>query len=84
MIVKYKLGRLPLPEKPQQFIPQQRFIHGIQPLPVEESDVLELETLPNLHKDPFDRMIICQAKARNLTILTPDNTIRSYPVKTAW
>lgn len=84
MVVKYKLGKLPLPNSPAQFIPKQRYIHGIEPLPLEENDTLELEALPNIHFDPFDRMLICQARARNLTILTSDNLIHSYPVKTAW
>lgn len=84
MIVKYKLGRLPLPERPKVFIPKQRFIHGIEPLPLEENDVVELEALPKIHTDPFDRMLVCQALSRNLTILTPDKLIRQYPVKTKW
>ena len=84
MEVKYKLGKLPLPSSPSQFIPKQRFLHGIESLPLEENDTLELEVLPNIHNDPFDRMLICQARARNLTILTNDKLIRSYPVKTAW
>ena len=84
IIVKYKLGKLPLPQKPSIYIPRQREIHSIEQIGLEESDVTELEKLPDIHKDPFDRMLIRQAKARDLTILTPDKTITSYPVKTAW
>jgi len=84
IIVKYALGRLPLPSRPVEYIPKQRFIHGIKTLPLEESDVVELEGLPKIHDDPFDRMLICQARARNLTILTPDKVIQKYPVKTTW
>ena len=84
IIVKYKLGRLPLPERPATFIPKQRYIHGIEPLALEENDVIELESLPKIHADPFDRMLICQALSRNLTILTPDKLIQNYPVKTEW
>ena len=84
IIVKYKLGRLPLPLRPLDYIPKQRYIHGIESLPLEETDVIELESLPKIHDDPFDRMLICQARARNLIILTPDKTIQKYPVKTSW
>src|SRR3989344_6706337 len=65
MVVKYKLGRLPLPSLPSKFIPKQRHLHGIEPLPLQEKDTLKLEALPNIHDDPFDRMLICQARARN-------------------
>lgn len=84
MVVKYQLGRLPLPLPPVQFIPKQRFIHGIESLPLEENDIFELESLPKIHNDPFDKMLVCQARSRNLTILTSDKLIRSYPVKTEW
>jgi PIN domain nuclease of toxin-antitoxin system len=49
-----------------------------------EKAVLHLEKLPQHHKDPFDRMLICQAIAHDLTILTSDGLIVQYPVKTAW
>lgn len=84
IIIKHKLGRLPLPDKPSIYIPKQRFIHGIKELNLNERDVIELENLPKVHEDPFDRMLICQAIARNLTILSPDKLIKSYPVKTVW
>ena len=40
--------------------------------------------LPDYHKDPFDRMLICKAMAQDLTILTNDAFIQQYPVKTLW
>ena len=84
IIVKYKLGKLPLPSNPAEYIPKRRLIHGIDSLPLEETDVIELWKLPDLHKDPFDRMLVCQARARDLIILTPDKLIRNYPVKSDW
>ncbi len=53
-------------------------------LPIETADVARLEQLPGLHKDPFDRLLICQAIEHSLTIVTPDAHIRRYPVKTVW
>ena len=84
MTVKYKLGRLPLPSIPSEYIPRQRILHGIEALTLEESDIFELESLPFIHNDPFDRMLICQAKRRNLTILTPDTIFKKYSVLTQW
>jgi PIN domain nuclease of toxin-antitoxin system len=82
--VKHALGKLPLPEPPQQFVPRQRAAHGAASLPLDEMAVLQLPGLPQLHKDPFDRMLVCQAIAAGLTLLTPDAAIRAYSVPTMW
>lgn len=84
MTVKYNLGRLPLPEAPAEYIPKQRILHGIDSLPLEENDIFELTNLPKIHSDPFDRMLICQAKARGLIFLTPDKIIHKYPIVSKW
>ena len=84
MAVKYALGRLPMPEPPAPFVRLQREQHGIEPLPLEEEAALHLTRLPPLHKDPFDRMLICQAIVHGLVILTQDQLIYQYPVRTAW
>ena len=81
--VKYALGRLPLPTTPKLFVPQQREQHAIMALGLEEA-VCYLHALPELHRDPFDRMLICQAIADGMTLLTPDVHIQQYAVKTAW
>jgi len=44
--------------------------------------VQRLASLPDLHKDPFDRMLICQALEQGLTLITVDAAIRAYPVDT--
>ena len=84
MSVKYALGRLPLPEPPERFVPTQRERHGITAAALEEQAVLYLHKLPSLHRDPFDRMLICQAVQDEFTLLTPDPLITQYPVRTAW
>jgi PIN domain nuclease of toxin-antitoxin system len=82
--VKFGLGKLPLPQAPERFIPEQRERHGIATLPLEEQAVFYLSRLPSLHRDPFDRMLICQGIHHELTLLTPDPLITQYAVKTAW
>lgn len=82
--VKFTLGKLPLPQLPERFIPDQRERHGIAPLALEERAALYLHRLPSLHKDPFDRMLICQAIQHELTLLTPDPLITQYAVRTLW
>ncbi len=82
--VKVGLGRLSLPASPERFVPDQRERHGIATLSLEEEAVLHLHRLPLLHKDPFDRMLVCQAIQHELTLLTPDPLISQYAVRTNW
>ncbi|MGE5340981.1 MAG: type II toxin-antitoxin system VapC family toxin [Candidatus Omnitrophota bacterium] len=81
-IVKYQLGKLPLPRPPSEYLPEQRERHQIESLPLDEESVIYLPKLPSIHRDPFDRMLICQAIKNQLILVTVDNYIRSYPVKT--
>ena len=82
--IKFILGKLTLPLPPKVFIPKERRRHLITKLPLLEDDIFPLTNLPKIHNDPFDRMLICQAIEHGLTILTPDEAIQSYPVKTIW
>ncbi|MFP3869848.1 MAG: type II toxin-antitoxin system VapC family toxin [Syntrophobacteria bacterium] len=82
--IKHALGRLPLPEAADIFVPTQRELHGVEALPLQEEAALHLTRLPGLHQDPFDRMLICQAMVHGLVILTPDNLISQYPVRCLW
>jgi PIN domain nuclease of toxin-antitoxin system len=79
-IVKYQLGKLPLPEHPATYLPKQRDSHQISSLALDESSVIQLAKLPTLHRDPFDRMLICQALQNGLTIATVDRAVRAYSV----
>lgn len=82
--VKYQLGKLRLPVPPEKFIPKERQRHYISPLDLTEKDTLHLCKLPTPHKDPFDRMLICQAIEKSLILMTPDPLILQYPVRTLW
>jgi PIN domain nuclease of toxin-antitoxin system len=79
-IVKYQLGKLPLPEPPETYLPKQRSLHQIASLALDETSVAQLARLPPLHRDPFDRMLICQAVQNGLIIATVDAAVRAYSV----
>lgn len=79
-IVKFSLGKLPLPEPPQLYLPRQRVAHGIASLALDEASAAQLATLPSLHRDPFDRMLLCQALQHNLVLVSRDESIRAYPI----
>ncbi len=82
--VKHGLGRLPLPGPPETYIPGLRQRHGIEPLALNEEATLYLGRLPTLHRDPFDRMLVCQAIVEGMVVLTPDELITQYPVRSMW
>lgn len=76
------MGKLPLPESPETYLPKQRNLHQILSLNLDESCVAQLIKLPALHNDPFDRILICQALQNNLTIATVDAAVRAYSIST--
>lgn len=78
IIIKYNLGKLPLPQSPEIYIPKQRLNHQIKSLAISESSLKYLVSLPNLHRDPFDRILISQTLNGNLTFVTVDPEIMNY------
>lgn len=81
---KYRHGKLPLPEPPDRLIPARRRTRGVTSLAFDEESALQVLRLPPLHRDPFDRMLISQAIAHGLAIVTPDPSIGQYPVRVIW
>ena len=81
--IKQSNGKLVLPFSPEELsaICTERDIAIMQILP---THLNKLWNLPKIHRDPFDRLIICQSLAENIPILTHDEKIPLYPVKTVW
>jgi len=84
IVVKWQSGKLPLPKPPTNLLAEIKEKGKIKALPLEDAAVLQLSKLPKLHNDPFDQMLICQAIEGGMTIVTPDEEIRQYPIKTLW
>jgi PIN domain nuclease of toxin-antitoxin system len=82
--IKYALGRLPMPGKPEIYIPQIRERGGIGTLPLDEESALCAARLPKFHADPFDRILVAQAIVHGMVILTPDDAIARYGVRVLW
>ncbi len=82
--VKHALGKLELPEDPADYLPLQRRRHGVEALALSESATLLIPRLPDVHRDPFDRMLVCQAIDMGCVLVTPDPLLRKYPVKIGW
>lgn len=80
--IKYALKQLPLPQHPRTYVPDSiRAIDGTS-LVIEQRHALEVADLPHLHRDPFDRLLVAQARLEGLTIVTADAKIQQYPVET--
>ena len=65
-------------------IPHWRNYYTVRSLALTEAAVLHQEKLPAIHRDPFDRVLICQALTHGLVLVTPDREIRKYQVQTIW
>jgi PIN domain nuclease of toxin-antitoxin system len=82
MAIKYALGTLALPKPPSQFVPNAIGSLAIRSLDITYFHSLMAGELPLHHRDPFDRMLIAQARLENMTLLTADRTFSKYEVKT--
>ncbi len=78
--IKYRLGKLPLPEPPAEYVPERMRLSGVTALPVEHAHALRVADLPEHHGDPFDRLIIAQAQLLNVPIVTADGQFGVYEV----
>lgn len=82
--LKCTKGRLKLPQAPGQYVAERLAIHRISPLPVQISHAMHIYNLPDIHQDPFDRLLIAQSQLEDLPILTTDKEIAQYEVNTIW
>ena len=79
--IKYRLGRLPLPEPPERYVPERMRRSGVQGISIEHVHALAVATLPPHHRDPFDRLLIGQAKVEGLPIVSVDPQLAPYEVE---
>jgi PIN domain nuclease of toxin-antitoxin system len=82
--IKFRTGKLILPQPPSEFVIRAIQLMALQSLDITHSHVAAVERLPNYHRDPFDRMLIAQAQAEGLVLLTADHNLEKYPVETLW
>lgn len=82
--IKVSLGRLQLPESIHTVIPREALRLGLRPLPINQVHALAVHDLPLLHGDPFDRMLVAQARTEGLILITSDREISEYKVEMQW
>ena len=84
MQIKYQLGKLSLERSLADIIRDQQAQNSLQLLPITLQHILGLDELPLHHRDPFDRLIISQAKVENFTPVTHDAQLEDYDIKIIW
>lgn len=82
---KVSRGKLILQLPPERWFLRAKELHGLSETSFDSSVAFSAAALPDLHRDPFDRLLIATALVQNLTLLTPDPLIHRYPaLKTVW
>ena len=82
--IKFSLGKLRLPEPPAEYVAKRLVQDSVFSLPVDHTHALRVASLPLLHNDPFDRLLVVQAQIEHLVLLTADRQITQYDVETVW
>jgi PIN domain nuclease of toxin-antitoxin system len=83
VVIKTRKGLLPISD-PVSWWTRTTELFGRRILPIRASHVTALAALPDLHRDPFDRILIAQAVAEGLPLVSSDSQIAAYPVRVIW
>jgi len=81
---KHALGRLPLPTTPDAFVRQTIAKVAATALPISVAHATRAGGLPSHHRDPFDRLLVAQAQADDLVLVTNDEQLEAYDAKLLW
>jgi PIN domain nuclease of toxin-antitoxin system len=84
MQIKMQIGKLALHLPLVDVLRDQQEQNGLVLEPITLEDIIALSALPALHRDPFDRLIITQAKRRGFHLVTHDFELARYPVSVLW
>lgn len=84
IVLKYRTGKLPLPRSPRLWVEEQSRLQHIEILGLDREIVYQSGELPDVHKDPFDRLIAAEALYRKVPLLSPDEPFRSYGCQVVW
>ena len=76
--IKWALGKLPLPQAPEEYVPRCLERQGVVGLPIQHRHALHTASLPPHHRDPFDRLLVAQAQLERLTLVTADEQLAAY------
>lgn len=79
--IKFAIGRLPLPDEPAIFVPERTARLEARAVGISDEHALGVATLPLLHRDPFDRLLVSQAQQLGATLVTSDAVLAGYDIE---
>ncbi len=82
MAVKISIGKLSIDGAFEEFVPEQMKLNGIQTVPLQFPHIAEVAKLPFHHRDPFDRLLIIQAKIEKMQLVSQDRAFALYDIAT--
>ncbi len=82
--IKTQIGRLRLARDVETFTRERMAESSLVALPVLLPHAIKVASLPEVHRDPFDRLLVAQAIVEDLHLVTADRRLRDYPVKVVW
>lgn len=82
--LKHFVGKLPLPEPPRDWIPKQIAFFDLHPVAIDAEAIFRSGELPDVHRDPFDRLLAAQAKGGSFSFITVDEVFDELGIKRLW
>ena len=82
--LKHFVGKLPLPEPPRDWIPKQTAFFDLQPLAIDAEAIFRSGELPDVHRDPFDRLLAAHAIGGSFRFVTVDRVFDDLGVDRLW
>lgn len=82
--IKHSAGKLPMPERPAVWLGSRLPASGVRALAITLEHALRAADLPLHHRDPFDRLLVAQARTDGLTLVTADPKLSAYDVPILW
>lgn len=84
LTVKASVGKIQLDPSSAEWFEHHTTRSRFRELPITRRHLVDLASLPLQHRDPFDRLLIAQARVENLTLVSGDSEIAKYDVRTIW
>ncbi len=82
--LKYSAGKLPLPGQPRSWLPPRLAFFQVEPLPLTHEILFRSGELPQIHGDPFDRLLAAHAIEAGMTVLSPDRPLSMLGASRVW
>jgi PIN domain nuclease of toxin-antitoxin system len=84
IVIKAKLGRLYFDGQPYEFFQKHLEVNNFESLSISLLHAAHIYSLPDIHKDPFDRLLIAQSYIEKMPLISKDSTIARYDIATIW